>query len=167
MDSETTSCGAGREELLTEDGSDDSSVEADVEDLTEEVPASSASDEEAAATRWSDISDSDVPPPSVPKLCKFGSECYSKRCRFVHPARESTVDGVPRNLVSLRPCKHGCECRNFKEEHRRRFRHPEIALETATNASASPSFLPVVDARESAMHGLHYYIMIPAIVPLV
>merc|ERR1711920_822179 len=45
--------------------------------------------------------------PREAKMCRFGSECFSKRCRFAHPSS----DGVPRlnsNRTPLapRPCKH-------------------------------------------------------------
>merc|ERR1712187_613223 len=98
-----------------ESGEEDRSFESPVLPLESNLPAPPIATESRA--------------PREAKMCRFGSECFSKRCRFAHPSS----DGVPRlnsNRTGLapRPCKHGAMCLNFTVEHRRRFKHPEVEV---------------------------------------
>lgn len=107
-ESESTTFGSGRDDLLS-----DTDAELSSDAVAEEQPLNGTTSADTMQT-------------AAPQFCKFGGECYSKRCRFVHPTADGLArSGVPRNCVGLRPCKYGAMCFNQNKEHRQRFRHSE------------------------------------------
>lgn len=137
--SETTSFGSANEELLSDETSENSSVQADAEhppqlsaDDHERTPAPFFSNMRASSAEWCPQNwipsqdHQDLAPAAGSPVCKFSSECYSKRCRFAHPTADGALrSDIPRNCVGLRPCKYGSTCFNLNREHRQRFRHTE------------------------------------------
>lgn len=161
-ESEATSCGGIIEELLSDETSDDSSVEADAEyppqlPTTDGQVAREASLDDMPshgmdASDAAVVSSLEVVQLVAPKFCKFGAECYSKRCRFDHPDR-IMLSGVPGNSVGQRPCKNGSQCSNYNKEHRQRFKHADVA----------PAFSEGVNIASWAppMNGVQFFVMMP------